>query len=72
MGLLDFLLGDDSSSNKGRIMTAAYSTQTDSAIMVVVTRSTGKTSALANTKVTDSNILTLMRVESGRVELKRG
>ena len=47
------------------IMTTAFLTQIYSATMVATTGLTGKTSAQATTEVMDSNILTLMRIESG-------
>ena len=46
-------------------LTAAYSTQTDSAAMVAATGWTGKTSAQADITVMASSILTLTRMENG-------
>lgn len=65
MGLLDFLLGDDSSSNNGRDYDHSVFDTDRFRNNGSGTGLTGKMSAQATTEVTDSSIRTLMRMESG-------
>ena len=67
MGLLDFLLGgEDPLLMAVEIMTAVFLILTASATTAVETGWTGKMSAPAATKVKDSSIRIMMRMESGK------